>query len=159
MLRDVSLGLKCHDVLCLLGPNGTGKTTLLRCLLGLLKPSGGRIILDGQDMTAMSLRARARYLGYVPQASSMAFPYESEEIVFMGRIAHQKGRRESGQGGPARVRGGDGIPGQYLICGEKLFNRLSGGERQMVLVARPWPSRLRSLPWMSPPPTWTTGTR
>ena len=135
VLRDVSLGLKCHDVLCLLGPNGTGKTTLLRCLLGLLKPSGGRIILDGQDMTAMSLRARAKYLAYVPQASSMAFPYESEEIVLMGRIAHQRVGASPGKADRRACREAMESLGISHLR-RKLFNRLSGGERQMVLVAR-----------------------
>lgn len=135
VLKNVSFDLNRRDVLCLLGPNGTGKTTLLRCLLGLSKPSGGRILLEGRDMTTTSSRERAKYMAYVPQASSMAFPYEAEEIVLMGRVAHLRVGARAGRADRA-------------ICAEaleslgishlrrKMFNRISGGERQMVLLAR-----------------------
>ncbi len=135
VLQDISFELKMHDILCLLGPNGTGKTTLLRCLLALNKPAGGAIHINGDNITKTSSRKMAKFMAYVPQASTMAFPYEAEEIVLMGRIAHLK-------------LGASPTKKDYDICHEaihnlgithlknKLFNKMSGGERQLVLVAR-----------------------
>ena len=135
VLKDVSFGLGAHDVLCLLGPNGTGKTTLLRCLLGLHRPTGGRIFLDGRDVTEVSPRARAKYMAYVPQASSVAFPYEAEEIVHMGRVAHLRVGASPSKNDRAVCREAMEVLGISHLR-TKMFNRLSGGERQMVLVAR-----------------------
>lgn len=135
VLKDVSFALNRRDVLCLLGPNGTGKTTLLRCLLGLSKPSGGQILLDGRDVTETSSQAKARYMAYVPQASSIAFPYQAEEIVLMARTAHLRlgaGPSKKDRSACAEAMGSLGI--SHLR--HKIFNQLSGGERQMVLVAR-----------------------
>jgi iron complex transport system ATP-binding protein len=135
VLRDVTLDLDSHDVLCLLGPNGTGKTTLLRCLLGLSKPSGGQILLDGIDLTTASSRAKARHIAYVPQASSMAFPYEAEEIVLMGRVAHLRiGASPSKKDRAVCEEALESLGISRLR--RKMFNQLSGGERQLVLVAR-----------------------
>lgn len=135
VLKDVSFELNSHDVLCLLGPNGTGKTTLLRCVLGLSKPLAGQIILDGKDAATVSARARARYMAYVPQASSIAFPYEAQEIVGMGRIAHLKTGARPGKKDRAACLEAMESLGISHLC-RKMFNCLSGGERQMVLVAR-----------------------
>ncbi len=88
ILKDVSLQLDKHDILCLLGPNGTGKTTMLRCLLSLNKIKNGTIKIDGVDFTKANIRERAEMVAYVPQAAAMAFPYSSFEVVLMGRIAH-----------------------------------------------------------------------
>jgi iron complex transport system ATP-binding protein len=144
VLDDVSFGLKERDVLCLLGPNGTGKTTLLRCLLGLNKPSGGRILLNDKDISEASPHTKARYMAYVPQASSMAFPYEAEEIVLMGRIAHMKvGSSPSKKDRATCLEAMESLGISHLR--RKMFNRMSGGERQMVLVARAMAQQARIL--------------
>ena len=88
VLKDISFQLDRHDILCLLGPNGTGKTTMLRCLLSLNKIKNGTIEIDGVDFTKATVRERAEMVAYVPQATAMAFSYESFEVVLMGRIAH-----------------------------------------------------------------------
>jgi iron complex transport system ATP-binding protein len=144
VLKDVTFDFNNRDVLCVLGPNGTGKTTLLRCLLGLARASGGRITLDGKDLTTAPARVRASYMAYVPQASTIAFPYEAEEIVLMGRIAHLK-------------LGGSPSKNDKAVCRKameslgishlrrKMFNQLSGGERQLVLVARAMSQQARIL--------------
>jgi iron complex transport system ATP-binding protein len=135
IIKDLSFDLKERDILCLLGPNGTGKTTLLRCLLALNKPVAGTIQVDGFNITRTTSRKLAKYLAYVPQASSMAFPYEAEEIVLMGRIAHLNL-------GASPTRKDREICYEAMEClgishlRTKSFNKMSGGERQMVLVAR-----------------------
>ena len=88
VLRDISFTLPAGRVMCLLGPNGTGKTTLLRCLLGLLRPDEGRFLWDGRDLSALTRRARARLMAYVPQSSALTFPYEVQEVVLKIGRAH-----------------------------------------------------------------------
>ena len=135
VLKDVSLSIRKGDILCLLGPNGTGKTTLLRCILGLQHPKSGRILLDGKSLLDLSAKKRARQIAYVPQSSALSFPYCVRDVVLMGRLSHM----HTGAGHSAEDKR------VVMECLEKLqishladcsFQELSGGERQMVLVAR-----------------------
>ncbi len=135
ILRDISFSIGQGDIFCLLGPNGTGKTTLLRCLLAINKPQKGTIRIDGIDITKTKARKRAKLMAYVPQASSMAFPYVAREIVMMGRTAHlsfgaSPGKKDRDICDFAIAQLGI----EYLT--DKQFNQISGGERQMVLLAR-----------------------
>ena len=135
VLKDVSLTIQKGDILCLLGPNGTGKTTLLRCILGFQRPKRGSISLNGESLLKLSARKRARHIAYVPQSSALSFPYCVRDVVLMGRLSHMPtGASHSAE--DRRV---------VQECLEKLqishlaecsFQELSGGERQMVLVAR-----------------------
>ncbi|WP_172135905.1 ABC transporter ATP-binding protein [Adlercreutzia sp. ZJ473] len=135
VLKGVSFSIDRGEILCLLGSNGTGKTTLLRCLLGFEKPDGGRILVDGEDVTRMRLERRARYLAYVPQSTSIAFPYTAREVVLMGRVAHLA----TGASHTARdMQVVDEAMERLQIAhlAECRYQEMSGGERQMVLVAR-----------------------
>lgn len=135
VLRDISFSAGRGEIVCLLGPNGTGKTTLLRCLLGLNAPKGGCVTLDGQNLSALRPRARARRMAYVPQSSGLAFPYEVREVVLMGRVAHMA----PGAAHNAADRRAVAEALERLEIGHlerRKFQELSGGERQMVLVAR-----------------------
>ena len=75
-------------MLALLGPNGGGKTTLLKTLLGLLAPKAGEVRLDGHALSARSVRERARLIAYVPQTHVATFAFPVEAVVLMGRTAH-----------------------------------------------------------------------
>ena len=86
--RDVSLALAAGEIMCLLGPNGGGKTTLFRTLLGLLPAQGGRVTLDGADLRALPRREVAKRIAYVPQAHIGYFPFTVRDVVLMGRTAH-----------------------------------------------------------------------
>lgn len=144
VIKDISFALNEHDVLCLLGPNGTGKTTLLRCLLALNKPVSGSIHIDGINITKAKSRKMAKYMAYVPQASSMAFPYDVEEIVLMGRIVHLSlGASPTKKDREICYEAMDNLGISHLRS--KSFNKISGGERQMVLVARAMAQQARIM--------------
>lgn len=135
ILEDISFSINQGDIFCLLGPNGTGKTTLLRCLLAINKPQKGTIHIDGMDITKTTARKRAKHMAYVPQASAMAFPYVSREVVMMGRTAYMNfgaspGKKDWEICDDAIAQLGV----EYLA--DKQFNQMSGGERQMILLAR-----------------------
>ena len=144
VLEDVTFSQEGGEILCLLGPNGTGKTTLLRCLLGLSQPRGGCITLDGQRLDRLSHRARARLLAYVPQSTSLAFPYEAREVVLMGRVPHlAPGAAHRAADYQAVEEAMEQLQIGRLAC--RKFQELSGGERQMVLVARALAQQARYL--------------
>src|SRR5262249_29957207 len=86
--RVVGVGLDVRlakgEVLALLGPNGGGKTTLLKTLLGLLAPKAGEVRLDGHALSSRSIRERARLIAYVPQTHVATFAFQVEAVVLMG---------------------------------------------------------------------------
>src|SRR5262249_8060499 len=87
--RDVSFTVAPGEIMCLLGANGGGKTTLFKTIPGLRPPLAGRATLDGEDVAHWDARRRARAFGYVPQAGAGQFPFTVHEMVLMGRTAHR----------------------------------------------------------------------
>jgi iron complex transport system ATP-binding protein len=133
--RDVSLALDAGEVLCLLGPNGGGKTTLFKTLLGLIPTQAGQVFLGGEPLDALPRREVARRIGYVPQAHAGYFPFAVRDVVLMGRTAHlppfaspSSPDRDAAETAIARL----GIA--HLADAE--YTRISGGERQLALIAR-----------------------
>jgi iron complex transport system ATP-binding protein len=123
------------EVLCLLGPNGSGKTTFFKTLLGLLKAQGGTVTLDGVNIAGFSRQQLAQAMAYVPQASSGYFPYTVLETVLMGRTARiglfatpSRRDRMAAQAALAQLHLDE--------LQNAVFTRLSGGQRQLVLIAR-----------------------
>lgn len=144
VLEDISFTLEEGTTTCLLGPNGTGKTTLLKVLLGLLKNDRGTILWNGKDITALSQRERARIIAYVPQFSGLTFPYSAEEVVLMGRLSHLRAGGAPGEGDRRIVREAlEHLGIEHLA--KKLFHQLSGGEKQMVIIARALAQQSRLL--------------
>lgn len=135
VLEDVSFEVKEGEVMCLLGPNGTGKTTSLRCLLGLLKPAKGKFLWKECDMSSLTAQKRAKLMAYVPQASALTFPYEVKEVVLMGRVAHLPPGSSPGQ--KDRICAWEALESLGIEhMANHVFQQLSGGEKQMVLIAR-----------------------
>ena len=133
--QGLSLALRAGEVVALLGPNGGGKTTLLKTLLGLLPAQGGEVRLDGRSLTAWALPERARRVGYVPQGQASTFGYSARQMVLMGRTAHlgliaRPGARDQAVADQALRRLGI----DHLA--DRSVHRMSGGERQLVLIAR-----------------------
>lgn len=144
VLKGVSFTIDDGDILCLLGSNGVGKTTLIRCILGFEKPSAGQVVVDGRDVQRLSVRDRAHHMAYVPQYSSLAFPYAAREVVRMGRISHMAtGASHSRADQRAVDEALERLQVTHLA--ERRFQEMSGGERQMVLVARALAQEARLL--------------
>lgn len=87
VLKDVTFSIDKGNMLCILGANGVGKSTLFRCILGLEKPSGGSVRIDGRDVSKMSVKQRASYMAYIPQRHVPAFNYSVYDMVLMGTVS------------------------------------------------------------------------
>lgn len=135
ILKDVSLTLRQGEIVCILGPNGIGKTTIFRSVLGFLKLLEGEVLLDGVPRDRMRARDFAKCVGYVPQSHEPPFPYSVPDVVVMGRAAHLRPFEAPGL---EEYRIVDQVLNMLEISylREKTYTRISGGERQMVLIAR-----------------------
>lgn len=130
-----ALSVQPGEVLCLLGPNGCGKTTLFRTLLGLLPAVHGEVHLQGTPLRAHDRAARARRMAYVPQASPLPFAWRVRDVVAMGRAAHLGLLAAPGHADQAIADGCLHELGLQALA-ERTVTTLSGGERQLVLIAR-----------------------
>jgi iron complex transport system ATP-binding protein len=133
--RDVSLAVAPGEALALLGPNGGGKTTLLKTMLGLLTPYSGAVSLDDGPLSAMTVGERARRIGYVPQVHAGVFAFAVRDMVLMGRTAHQGLFASPSAADRAVVEAKLSELGVTHLA-EKPYTMISGGERQLVLIAR-----------------------
>jgi len=130
----VSLSVARGAIVGLLGPNGSGKTTVLRLLSGTLIPDRGRVLLDGQAIAGMSRRDLARRIAVVPQETHSAFDYSALEIVMMGRYPHLGAFELEGANDLAIARRAMADTGTASFE-DRRFAALSGGEKQRVVIA------------------------
>ena len=135
VLGDISLNLNGGELFCLLGPNGVGKTTLFKTILGLIPARGGEIRLDGEPVARWSRRRFAQWVGYVPQAHSPPFPFKVRDVVAMGRVSHMGLFASPGRGDMDIAEDTLDTLG-IASLGEAVYTEISGGERQLVLIAR-----------------------
>lgn len=135
VLQDVTLALTAGRVVAALGPNAAGKTTLLRILTGILRPTAGEVYLGERNLTSVPRRQIARSLAVVPQEFQTAFPFSVADTVGLGRAPHL------GQFGTENEQ--DRLACRHALrafelgeLAERSFATLSGGEKQRVLLAR-----------------------
>ena len=133
ILDDVSLHVAPGEVLGLLGPNGTGKTTLIKCIAQLLQPSAGTVCVDGTDLAALRPADIAKRIAYVPQYTHAAFGMTALQAVLMGRLPYAGHRYRAKD---ERIAF-DVI--ERMGLSDFAFRNIvemSGGERQRVFIAR-----------------------
>lgn len=132
VLADVTFSIGEREFICMVGPNGGGKTTLLKLILGLLKPGSGTVQVFGESPE----RSRHR-IGYVPQHAMVdqAFPVTAIDVVLMGRINKKKSFRPFGRTDTEAAH--DALASMAIAdLAGRPFSALSGGQRQRVLIAR-----------------------
>ncbi len=135
VLRNIGFSVPAGTICGLLGPNASGKTTLLKCINGILKPAGGQVQIGGRVVAELSRKTLAGLMAMVPQLATVAFSFTALQMVVMARTA------ELGAfGTPSRKDYRDAEQALaelgLMHLKDRGFNELSGGERQMVLLAR-----------------------
>lgn len=123
------------DLITLLGPNGVGKSTLLNCVIGLLRVKSNTIRLNEHDISSLSIKEIAQNIAYVPQQFQNNFNYTVREYTTMGRTAH-KSIFEMPSENDYRIADKALEKLNVLYLQAKLFNEISGGEQQQVCIAR-----------------------
>jgi len=134
-LGPISFEAREHELVAILGPNASGKSTLLTLLAGLYKPLSGRIEVDGTEVSQLDLRVRAQRIALVQQESELLFPLRVWEYVLQGRYPHGRRLRFESEedclfaGNALAQVGADALRDRWM-------DQLSGGEKQRVILAR-----------------------
>jgi len=135
IINNVSLEIKKGDFMGIIGPNASGKTTLLRLMSRVLIPQEGNVILEDKDINQMSLKELCCKVAFVPQDTMINFSFTVFEIVLMGRIPHLKRMQlETRQDFAIAQKSLLMTDTTYLK--EKGIDMLSSGERQRVIIAK-----------------------
>jgi iron complex transport system ATP-binding protein len=133
-LRDVNVTVARGSLTGLLGPNGCGKTTLLKLLSGVLRPREGVVTLNGRSLTELPRRAAARQIATVPQETHPAFDYTCLEMVLMGRHPYLGMFELEGPNDLRIAREALTATGTAHLA-DRPYMTLSGGEKQRVVIA------------------------
>ncbi len=135
IVRDIDMAASSGEFVGVLGPNGSGKTTMLKTIYRVLKPTQGKIFFDGENLDGMPYRKSAKRTGVVSQFAEVESDFTVGEIVLMGRTPHKT------------VFERDNENDYHIVCdsldkvgmlsfAERKFSTLSGGEKQRVFLAR-----------------------
>lgn len=135
IFSDISFSIEKGDVLCILGPNGTGKTTLIKCLNGLQDIDSGEILIKSKNIKKLSFKEISRNMGYIPQNHAPLFPFKVIDVVLMGRAPYlnltdsPKKKDMVIALNSLRILGIENLK-------DKEYTNLSGGQMQLVFLAR-----------------------
>ena len=135
VLDGIELDVREGEILGILGPNGCGKTTLLKNLNKNLSPMGGCIMLDGTDLDTLAKRDIAKTVAVVPQTNEIRFSFTAREIVSMGRMPFQRTMEGESREDARIVDEAIEKVGLTHLAGRHI-NTMRGGERQRVMIAR-----------------------
>jgi iron complex transport system ATP-binding protein len=135
VLKNVSVELPARCVTAILGPNGSGKTTMLHLILGMLTPSSGKILLAGRSRAHYSPRALKQLIGLVPQDESVAFDLTVLDYALLGRAPHLRFLALPGEE-DLRIALTALDTAGITTLQDRPFPSLSGGERQLATIAR-----------------------
>ena len=135
VLKDVDLEVRKGEVVGILGPNGCGKTTLLKLMNRNLRPESGQVWMEEKDLEAVSKKEIARHIAVVPQSNEIRFAFTVRDIVMMGRMPflHQF-QGESSE--DAHIVDEAMRKTNISEFADRYINTMSGGERQRVIIAR-----------------------
>ena len=136
VVHGVSFDIPRGQFVCVIGANGCGKSTVLKNLLGLVKPFGGTVKIEGKDIADMDERERAQHFAYIPQAHTPPFPFKVSDVVILGRTPYLTGIAAS-------ATRKDQVIAYEAMCqlsiehlADSIYTELSGGQQQLVLIAR-----------------------
>lgn len=135
VLRDVSFQVKKGEYVALIGSNGTGKSTLIKCVSGLLPLNSGEIEICGKNSRKLKPKERARMVAVVPQSYYVDYDFTVEDIVMMGRNPYIDFRHRESQEDREIAERAMKLTKTDMFR-NRLYNQLSGGERQRVILAR-----------------------
>ncbi len=135
VLEEISLAVEPGEILAVVGPNGVGKSSLVKAASGVLPVAKGQALVGGQNVLAMSPSERARWIGVVPQAVQVPPAFTARQVVLMGRTPYLGWLDREGE---EDQRLADRAMGRTFTSelAERRMGELSGGEQQRVLVAR-----------------------
>ena len=135
IFEDISFSIERGDVLCILGPNGTGKTTLIKCLNGLHDVDSGEILVNGKNIRKLSFSEISKHIGYIPQSHVPSFPFTVMDVVIMGRAPYLN-LTDSPKEKDIQIALNSLKTLGIENLKDKEYTNLSGGERQLVFLAR-----------------------
>lgn len=144
VLRDLNFSIPDGCLVNALGPNGVGKSTLFRCILGLNPHYRGSILVNGKDLRALSVRQRAREISYIPQSHASVYDYEVVDVVLMATGSELK---LLGTPGPDQLQRAHEALERIGIghLSHRTYTQISGGEQQLVLIARALAQNARTI--------------
>lgn len=135
VLNGVSFKIAKGEIVTLLGANGCGKSTLIRLMIGLLKPKSGDVFIDGENIKNLGAKTLSLKVAYVPQIHKTAFPYTVKDVVLMGRIPHKTFFfKYSGEDKDIADDAMERLSIGHLA--NRPYTEISGGERQLAIIAR-----------------------
>lgn len=139
MAEDIINGIEfqanTREITTILGPNGSGKTTVFKCIAGLWKPQRGEILFGNKNISNLPYEKRAKMLAIVPQEHEPPFPYSVLDAVLMGRVSHVGVFSSPSKHDYFKAEEAIETVGVTHLK-ERAYTKISGGERQLVLIAR-----------------------
>ena len=135
IFENISFNIKKGEVLCILGPNGTGKTTLLKCLNGINNVNSGEILINGENIKKLSYSKISKKISYIPQNHTPTFPFTVFDVVLMGRSPYISLTDSPNEEDVKIAEKSLKTLGIHDLK-DKEYTTLSGGERQLVFIAR-----------------------